>query len=387
MDAMLSSILLIIAQATAPPPAAPAEEVVVVGHRATDALAACLARQCPPAEDVEASLQASVEQFTAGRYDLAQRTLQRSIRRNRRHAAQLPGPVSSLYATLATVAEHDGYRSRWQFAARDNVGLLRRHVGVSDPGTLIEEMSLANTMLGTGDPSTAWGILKKVEIRALAAGHKDIAAGAAFRQAWLALREGNYRRAGKLADHAVDIAGSRKSQIATLRDVLNSRIALRKGDAGAIDALAARIRQTEAQRPILLFSESAEDIISGGGIIPAGLTAPGVRFADVGYWIRPDGRTASAEILNASNLGQWEKTVLKQVGTRRYASLAVPAGHPGIYRVDRFTIRATFDFYAGARYAQRMGPPTIHIVDLTDTEAMTAAQKRRVAEATAPGGI
>jgi|GEM_PF-4016230 len=53
---MLSSILLAVAQTTTPPPAAPAEEIVVVGHRATDALAACLARQCPPAEDVEASL-------------------------------------------------------------------------------------------------------------------------------------------------------------------------------------------------------------------------------------------------------------------------------------------------------------------------------------------
>ncbi len=378
---MLSTILLAVAQTTAPPPAA-AEEIVVVGHRATDALAACLARNCPPAEDVEASLQASVEQFTAGRYDVAQRTLQRSIRRNRRHAAQLPGPVSSLYATLATVAEHDGYRRRWQFAARDNVGVLRRYVGASDPGTLVEEMGLANTMIGTDDVVTGSRILKRVESRALAAGHKDIAASAAFRQAWLAMSEGNDRRAATLADHALAIAGTRKSEIAMLRDVLNSRIALRRGDAGAIDALAARIRQAETQRPILLFSEPIEVMDSGGRIIPTGLTGSSVRFADVGYWIRPDGRTAGAEILNASAMGRWEKLVLEQVGTRRYASLAVPSGHPGIYRVDRFTVRATFDFHTGARYAQRMGPPSVHIVDLTETEAMTAAQKRRVAEAT-----
>ena len=380
---MLSTILLAVAQTTAPPPAAPVEEIVVVGHRATDALAACLARQCPPAEDVEASLLASVEQFTAGRYDLAHRTLQRSIRRNRRYAAQLPGPVSSLYATLATVAEHDGYRRRWQFAARDNVGVLRRYTGRSDPATLAEEMSLANAMVETGDMSTALGLLKKVEARGLAAGHNDIAAGAAFRQAWLAFSEGNDQRAAKLADHAVAIAGARKGQITMLRDVLNSRIALRKGDAGAIDALASRIRQAETQRPILLFSTPVENMNADGSVISAGLNSSGVRFADVGYWIRPDGRTAGAEILNSSGLGQWEKMVLKQVGTRRYASLAVPDGHPGIYRVDRFTIRSTFDFHTGMRYAQRMGPPTIHIVDLTDTEAMTAAQKRRVAEVNA----
>lgn len=380
---MLSTILLAVAQTTAPPPAASAEEIVVVGHRAADALDACLARQCPPAEDVEASLQASVEQFTAGRYDLAHKTLQRSIRRNRRHAAQLPGPVSSLYATLATVAEHDGYRRRWQFAARDNVGVLRRYAGPSDPATLAEEMSLANTMAETGDMSTALELFKKVELRALATGHRDIAAGAAFRRAWLAFSAGNAQQAAKLADHAVAIAGQRKSQIVMLRDVLNSRIALSRGDAGAIDALASRIRQGETQRPILLFSKPVESVRADSIIPSAGLKGSSVRFADVGYWIRPDGRTAGAEILNNSGLGQWENMVLQQVGTRRYASLAVPKGHAGIYRVDRFTIRATFDFYPGARYAQRSGSPTVHIVDLTDTEAMTAAQRRRVAEASA----
>ena len=103
---MLAPLILLLVQAHRPP--APPNDIVVVGRRAESDLAACLARECPPTEEVEASLQASVEQFADGRYDDARRTLQQAIRRNRDHGPELPGPVSSLYATLATVAEHLG---------------------------------------------------------------------------------------------------------------------------------------------------------------------------------------------------------------------------------------------------------------------------------------
>lgn len=380
---MLSSILLAVAQTTTPPPAVPAEEIVVVGHRATDALAACLARQCPPAEDVEASLQASVEQFTAGRYDDARQTLQRAIRRNRAHAATLPGPVSSLYATLATVAEHEGDSNLWTSAARTNVELLRRHVGLSVPGTLLEEISFTDALIATGSLSNASDNLVRVERLALAAGHPDIAAGAAYRRAWLAFARRDDRSAAKLADHAVAIAGPGKAEVAGLSDILKSRIAARKGDKGAIDALAARTPPKDTQRPTLLFSRPVEDINPRTSIMSGSWNDSDIRFADVGYWIRPDGRTDGAEILQTSGLGQWEGAVLKQVATRRYAGLKLPAGDPGIYRVDRFTIRATMGVPTGSRIKQRMGRLTTHIVDLTETEAMSAAQKRRVAEARA----
>ena len=378
---MLSSILLAVAQTTTPPPAAPAEEIVVVGHRATDALDACLARQCPPAEDVEASLQASVEQFTAGRYDRARQTLQRAIRRNRAHAATLPGPVSSLYATLATVAEHDGYPREWMYASRGNVQILRKYLGPSNPATLLEEMTLARDLLENGNVSSATGILTKVQRLALDSGKTDLAAGAAFRLAWLEMGSGNQKRAMRLMDEAVAIAGPANRAMNDLHAIFLARIALRKGDAGAIDALAARLRQSAVARPTLLSSRPVDDVEAPVGMLSNGAATGDIRLADVGYWIRPDGRTADAEILTTSGLGQWERAVLQQVRERRYIPLEVPAGHPGIYRIDRFTIRSAFDFVTGSRIAQRAGRATTHIVDLTETEAMSAAQKRRVAEA------
>ena len=83
---MLGPVLLLMAQA-ASPPAGSQDEIVVTGRRAEEALAECLARKCPPAEEIEASLQASVEQFADGRYAHARRTLQTAIRRNRDSAS------------------------------------------------------------------------------------------------------------------------------------------------------------------------------------------------------------------------------------------------------------------------------------------------------------
>lgn len=376
---MLSSILLSIAQVISPPAAA-AEEIVVVGHRATDALAACLARNCPPAEDVEASLQASVEQFSAGRYDIARQTLQRSIRRNRPHVAQLPGPVSSLYATLATVAEHEGEGDLWRASARTNVALLRQYVGPSAPPTLLEEIALADTMIAVNSLGSASDILAKVERLALEGGHRDLAAGAVFRRAWLAFGQEENAKARKLADRAVAIAGAARPDIERLRDILQSRIALRNGDEGAIEALATRVRQHDSQRPVLLFSKPVEDIVADQNVVSAAWHDSKIRFADVGYWIRPDGRTAGAEILRTSGLGQWERAVMRQVQTRRYASVDAPTGSPGVYRVDRFTIRGTVSMPIGSRIRARGGRLTTHVVDLTETEAMRAAQQRRTEE-------
>ncbi len=382
---MVVSALLLMAQAAVPQPA-PADDIVVIGHRAEQALADCLQRNCPPAQEVEASLQASVEQFSAGRYVDARRTLQTAIRRNRDHAAELPGPVSSLYATLATVAEHEGDSTLWRQSARNNVAVLRQHLGEADPATLKEELSFADNMLGLGEIATADGMYGVAQRRALDAGRRDLAAGAAFRRAWLAMLRGRYDQAERHATEAVDIAGPAKPVVGELRDILRARIAIRKGDKGAVDALAARLRQSPVETPLLLFSRPVEDI--NPEEIPGAISAnsngwndSSIRFADVGYWIRPDGKTADPEILQTSRLGQWEKGVLRQVADRRYAPLALEAGSPGTYRIDRFTIRGTIDTPTGTRIRQRMGRLTVHVVDLTETEAMTAAARRQMAQA------
>ena len=359
---------------TASPQTPEADEVVVLGRRAEKRLETCLQRQCPPAEDVEASLQVAVEQFAAGHYADAHRTLQKAIHRNKTYAAQLPGPVSSLYATLATVAEHEGYKSLWKHAARQNVVLLRKHVGATTPATLTEEIRHADDMLGLGMPDVAEGIYKRVQRLALGQDHRTIAAAATYRRAWLALMRDRYADADKLAREGATIAGPSQPAMVEVRDVLLARIANRRGDKGAVEALAARLRRSATQTPTLLSAPPVEDINPPPGQSDRFERDP-VRWADIGYWIRPNGHTADIEMLRTSGLGQWRVGILRHVGARPYVPLAVDPSSPGIYRIDRFTVRAIFGVPLGSRIPSRMGPLTVHVIDLTEAKAMIASRE------------
>lgn len=378
---MLRSALLLLAQAASPAPVS-SQEIVVIGRRAEQEMAACLARKCPPAEEIEVSLQASVEQFADGRYADARRTLQSAIRRNRDHAAELPGPVSSLYATLATVAEHEGNTNLWRSSARNNVEVLRRHVGEAHSATLREELSFADTLVGLGSPDAAASAYQSVQRKAAESGEPKLAAAAAFRRAWLALIHGRDREAERLADEAVSIGGASDRLMLEAREILRTRIAIRRGDDGAVDALAARLRQSASKTPALLFAPPVEDINPvRAGVAQDPWHDSQIRFADVGYWIRPDGRTAEVEILRNSGLGAWGPGILRQLGKRRYVPLDLEPGHPGIYRIDRFTVRGTIGVPTGSRIARRMGILTIHVIDLTETVAMRDARRQRTPQA------
>jgi hypothetical protein len=387
---MTGPLLLLLAQVAAsstPPPATePAsKDVIVVGHRAEKDLAACLARQCPPAQEVEASLQASVEQFADGRYGDARRTLQGAIGRNKRYAAKLPGPVSRLYATLATVAEHEGDAQLWKTASRNNLMVLREQLGETHVATMKEELQFADDMVSQGTVRLGEGIYAKIQRRAAATGHNDLAAGAAFRRAWLALALRRARDAERFADEAVTLAGPGDTTMAQLREIVRTRIAIDKGDTGAVDALAARIRQADDGRPTLLYAPPVEDINPPRQLVDTGLLRDSaIRFADVGYWIRPDGRIVDAEVLRTNGLGQWSPGILKHVRERRYIPLKLVDGQPGLYRIDRFTVRATKDIPTGTHISRRMGQLSVHVVDLTETEAMSDAHRQRIAQGIPP---
>jgi hypothetical protein len=378
---MLSSLLVLLAQATTPASTSP-NDIIVIGRRAERDLAACLTRNCPPSEEVEASLQASVEQFADGRYDDARRTLQKAIRRNRDHAAELPGPVSSLYATLATVAEHLGDSALWLSSARNDVVVLRRNLGETHKATLLEELVFADNLVGLNKSSSAAAIYQKVQRKATERGDTDLAAGAALRRAWLYALTGRDRDAEHGADEAVALTGGHNPVMSELRDIIRARIAIRRGNDSAIDVLAARLRQSATEAPRLIFAPPIEDINPPHSRIKQDPWHDSdIRFADVGFWIRPDGRTAGAELLRTSGLGQWAPGILRQVRQRRYIPLNIEPSKPGIYRMDRFTVRGTLGMPTGSRIMQRMGDLSVHVIDLTETDAMSAAHRERTQKA------
>ena len=112
-------ILLAILAATTPTSAA--QPITVIGQRLPDLqarLAACIARNCPADEDINASLAVAEAQIIDGDYRDARRTLLSSLGRNKDEAEAYPIPVSDLYRANGKVAAHlgiddDYYRSTW----------------------------------------------------------------------------------------------------------------------------------------------------------------------------------------------------------------------------------------------------------------------------------
>ena len=131
-------------------------------------LAACLARNCPPDEDVRATLAHAENQFVAGGYKGARTTLLKSVSRNRKFGDKYPVPVSDLYRGNARVAAHLGEGSDFQFSTIASRDVLKKGVGPSDPRTLVGDIEVGDMRAKLGFPTEAERIYKSVGERAAA---------------------------------------------------------------------------------------------------------------------------------------------------------------------------------------------------------------------------
>ena len=82
-------------------------------------------------------------------------------------------------------------------------------------------------------------------------------------------------------------------------------------------------------------------------------------------------------MLRNYGVGQWERGIVRHVNARRYVPMdAAPTG-PGVYRIDRFTVRAEIGDQTGSRLTQRVGNLTVHVTDRAETDAMIDAKSGR----------
>src|SRR5690349_6634013 len=118
------------AQPQSQPAAGPEQNVLVIGDREAyrRRLAECLARRCPPNEDIDATTALAEVLFDEGEYREARSVLRASIGRNRDEAARYPEPVSDLYRATARVTRQLGFdqeaqRYTWQILSALRAGL------------------------------------------------------------------------------------------------------------------------------------------------------------------------------------------------------------------------------------------------------------------------
>lgn len=365
------------------------EAVVITARPLADTAAAlkdCIARDCPPDEDIAATLAHADNQFLAGDYDDARTTLRRSQSRNKGAASQYPVPMSELFRGAATVDLHMGERESF---LRNTVGIrdsLKAGLNDDDPRVLMAQIGVGDMRVRLGYPDEAERYYDDVAERADVLGQPLVADVARIRKAWLFTtladlgtdNPKSYRnRAREIADGLLATADQRDTRIKLAVLTLLNRLDEKENRTDHLEALLAAARgQTKAAgaRPQLVLADPLRDpaadaqaeLANAGGSTTNRLSqASAGDWIDIGFWVRPDGKVAEVSVLRKSGQAEWIKPVLKQLSSRVYTRTDADPGDSGYFMVERYTLTADFADTTGTRVRGRSPVTRIEKLDLT----------------------
>lgn len=373
-----------------------AQDLVVTGRSLKDtgaALEECIKRQCPPDEDIAATLAHAENQFVSGDYDGARRTLRASMGRNKRFGKEYPMPVSDLLRANSRVAEHMGEGRDFQLSTLDMRNVLRDAYGEEDFRVLVAQVEVGDSRAKLGYPDEAERIYRDVEKRAIASKQYRVASFARLRLALIArvkLEDDptDYNRKvyiGRLDQLINDPLPGGEEFVMAAR-VLRAREDRRTGSAASTDALVAEFAaRGGTDRPTLLYAESIADIDPTADS-PAGTqqgraawttwsTNRYGQWVDIGFWIDANGHVTDVEVLRHSGDTDWAKPVMRSISKRVYAPLRKDGdATPGFYMVERYTLTARVNLggATGTHLRTRESRPRVEMIDLTPDQAPAA---------------
>lgn len=368
----MSSLLLVLAlQAAAADP-----EIVVSGQLDT-AYAECVAGRCAPIRDAQVSIAWAEAKFQKGDYLEAKRGLQAAVSRHKDKAASDPKPVAALYEATATVAIHDGDRALYREAVAGRVRTLRENLPAGDPDVRAADMALGDMWMKLDNWQQADLAYKQAQQTAEAQGNATAAVSAGIRRAYVAAKQSDLRRADAILDEVAASQSAQEPGVQRAIEVARLQLVARRDDDAAVQAQAAKISGEPGAEPILYAAKPAPESASAVAERTAEFEEPflskfgasseakGVKWADIGFWIRPDGRTEDIEVLRGSRALGWTGEMVEQIGSRRYAGVPVDAAGEGVYRIERYTLRASYRTPIGSLIARRAGPERLEMAVLT----------------------
>lgn len=367
-------------------------DIVITGKRLEEAHSACVRGWCTPLRDAQASIALAESRFREGGYLEAKRLLAAAIARNKNNAASDPKPVAAIYEAYATVALHEGNQQDYKSAVGRQVRTLRDNLPADDPAVVTATTALGDMWLKLGDARQADLVYHATEQDALRDGREVPAMLAGMKRAWLAFAQGRKAEARRKLEELGARPVAQRSGYRTALQVLQLRIAAKDANDAEISELVGAVSQSQADDPTLvwapkydldnaaLHSEAAksrrpgafEPAVSNYADLASEFDQ--IQWIDVGFWIRPDGRTAEAEVLRGSNSHPWSDSVLKQVGGRRYTASGAAANSDGVYKVERLTRSSEYIAPKGSMIRRRVATGSFEVLDLTTPGAtpMTA---------------
>jgi hypothetical protein len=362
-------------------------EIVVTARSLKDTeadLKACLARGCPPDQDIKATIAHAENQFVEGDYRNARETIVRSLGRNRKHKGDFPIEVSDLLRANGNVAAHLGESDAYRISVLDMRDTLKSALKPDDFRVFGAEIEVADSRMKLGYLDEASDKYLQIERQALAKKLPQVAAIARLRDLSLRVQRAESEKTAfrkKEATDAIDAfllqptAGAEQFKI--VAEVMKSRMDRTTGSTATTDALIARYAALGGtDRPVLLHAkpiemneaQAARADAGGSDLNRRGMQVVDKRWVDIGFWISADGKVDEPEIIRQSGNTDWTDVVLKSIKTRIYAPLRAEkdGSSPGIYAVERYTLTAQYeDDVTGTRIRQRSPVAKIERIDLT----------------------
>jgi hypothetical protein len=347
-------------------------EIVVRGASLTETrkqLDDCLARHCPPAEDIEATLAHAENQFLAGAYGGAQRTLAKGHSRNARYARTLPTEVADLDRAYGRLTNLIGFPDKGRFLQIQSLEALKTGLGDSDARVLMQRLAVADEFARAGRERAADDVYRSVAKRAHKAGNLQVQGHAMLREAMMygaiALSWPQYRA---FADGRIrQIESTREPELAPFRtaaSLLRAKLALFDGDHAALEKAIAAI-PPQSGKPLLVYSPP---VVLDSHIETTIRTTPDPEWIDIRFRIAADGTVRDVETARDSGNvhGSWPQPVEKAIAARRYAPLALPPGSEGVLRLERFSLVHDVASITESRIRARKTQGRITSLDLTD---------------------
>jgi tetratricopeptide (TPR) repeat protein len=403
---MIIASVLSILLSSALAPATPPSSIVVTGRAIQDkkaALAACLARSCPPNEDIDASLALAETQLVAGKYSDARRSLLAALGRNKKEAMAYPVPVSDLYRANGRVAAHlgidtDYYRSTWGI-----YNTLKKGVPGAKDLQYSAMMEVAEMVATTRGHDRAREYYRSIAYHARHDGRPDIAALAELR---MILRHfPAYARPEAIREIAESTDPKTRAAQLEARLAL-ARIAFEHNDLRAADAQVSEISKLGLKRPVLVYSppwevgggptnpDSAPTLLDRRDVLPTNAGEPESHgraavkilpngphgfasyrmplnvkdmWIDVGFRITDQGTVADLQTLRSKGDIGWAKPLLTSIAGRRYTP--AKAGSADSVRTERYTYTSGLEAGTGSHSTQHSPNARVEYFDLSDIAA------------------
>lgn len=331
----------------------------------------CIARHCPPEEDIAATLAHVENQFIAGDYAAARRTNKASLGRNDRYAGRLPVEVSYLYRAGSRIAVHLGEGQDYEQSTWGIKRALKEGLPKTDPQLVGADLEIANMQASLGRTVVARDTYEKAAKDAEKINRPDLAAMARLRLAWLSQLEGDR---GLTRRKLRAIADDRRPETNVARLsalILLARLDRQEGKPNSSAAVIDALRGARLPKPVLVYSPPVQ---TPGRRIDEGEEGSTTRmmamqnfddrWVDVGFWVTADGRVSDAEILRSSGTTDWARPLMDSIAGRIYSPAA--GNMDGTYRVERYTFTSLWADQTGSRLRARSPNARIEYLDLTN---------------------